>query len=409
MIAARFIAGLALALALAIAAWAQGPGGGGPPPTLREAVQAAYARNPQQQEIQAREAEVRALSDRAGSLISDSPALEGGYRTDRVGSDDGYRQWEAGVVLPLWRPGQRDAAHRLAARANEGVDARRAALMLSVAGEVRERMWEAALMKNNLELVQQEWETALALEHDVKRRVELGELAKTDLMLAQDATLTKHRAHLRAQVDLDNALQRYRAFTGLERLPRRRGETPVALDTLPQDHPRLLEVAARVHRAGAEAKLLRRAGGGAPELFVGSDNERDDSHGSYNNRLALSLRLPIGTATHTGPARAATERGRAQAQARYDGLRRDLVLAFDQVAREVTSAQQELDVAQRQNTIVQENLRLARVAFDVGETDLVGLLRVQRLAFAALRRVKELRIMRQRAIARFNQAAGRLP
>jgi outer membrane protein TolC len=75
----------------------------------------------------------------------------------------------------------------------------------------------------------------------------------------------------------------------------------------------------------------------------------------------------------------------------------------------VTSAQQELDVAQRQNTIVQENLRLARVAFDVGETDLVGLLRVQRLAFAALRRVKELRIMRQRAIARFNQAAGRLP
>lgn len=407
MITRHYVAALVLALAPDMAAWAQG--GAGPPPTLREAVQAAYERNPRRQEIQAREAEVRALRDRAGSLIADSPVLEGGYRTDRVGSGDGYRQWEAGVVLPLWRPGQRDAAQTLATRADDGVEAGRAALMLRVAGEVRERIWAAALMKNNLDLARQEWETALALEGDVRRRVELGELAKTDLMLAQDATLTKHRAHLRAQVDLDNALQRYRAFTGLQRLPRRRGETPVALDALPQDHPRLREAAAQVQRAGAEAKLLRRAGGGAPELFVGSDNERDDSQGDYSNRLALSLRLPIGTATHTGPVRAAAQRARARARARYEGLRRDLAVAFDQAAREVVSARQELDVAQRQNAIAQENLRLARVAFDVGETDLVGLFRVQRLAFAALRRVKELRIMRQRSIARFNQAAGRLP
>lgn len=407
MIATHVVAALVLALAAAGAARAQG--GEGPPPTLGEAVQAAYERSPQQQDIQAREAEVRALSDRAGSLIADSPALEGGYRTDRVGSDDGYRQWEAGVALPLWRPGQRDAALTLAARADDGVDARRAALMLRVAGEVRERMWEAALMNNNLDLARQEWETAQALEGDVRRRVELGELAKTDLMLAQDATLTKHRAHLRAQTASDNALQRYRAYTGLQRLPRRRGETPAELDALPPDHPVLLEAAAQVQRAGAEAKLARRAGGAAPELFLGSDNERDDSQGDYNHRLALSLRLPIGTATHTGPARAAAEQGRARAQARYEELRRDLAVAFDQAAREVASAQQELDVAQRQNAIAQENLRLARVAFDVGETDLVGLLRVQRLAFAALRRLKELRIMRQRAIARFNQAAGRLP
>jgi len=49
--------------------------------------------------------------------------------------------------------------------------------------------------------------------------------------------------------------------------------------------------------------------------------------------------------------------------------------------------------------LAQDYLRLAQVAFEAGETDLIGLLRVQSLAFAAERRERELHITRQRAIA----------
>ena len=76
---------------------------------------------------------------------------------------------------------------------------------------------------------------------------------------------------------------------------------------------------------------------------------------------------------------------------------------------QVEATEAALQIAEEQNRLAQENLRLARVAFSVGETDLVGLLRVQTLAFAAQRSAQELRILRQRGIARYNQAVGVLP
>jgi cobalt-zinc-cadmium efflux system outer membrane protein len=85
------------------------------------------------------------------------------------------------------------------------------------------------------------------------------------------------------------------------------------------------------------------------------------------------------------------------------------VLALEEAQQALESAQAQLGVAQEQNALAQENLRLAQIAFDRGETDLVGLLRVQGLAFAAERQEKELSIMRQQAVARYNQALGVLP
>jgi cobalt-zinc-cadmium efflux system outer membrane protein len=382
---------------------------GGPPPTLVEAVDAAFVRHPEQQVLAARGVEVNALHARASSLIAGNPSVGGLYKTDELGTREGFLEWEAGVYLPLWKPGQLNAAKSLVENATRALEHRRRALRLSVAGEVRERMWEAALMRNNLELALKEWDTAQALERDVKRRVELGELARTDFLLARDTTLNKHAAYLEAQVENENANQRYQSYTGLQRLPRRRGEARTKLNSITAEHPRLAEAAALIGEAQAILATKRRTSGGAPELFLGSNGERDQSGSDFSTRLVVSLTFPIGTKTHTGAAISAAKRNLADAQAAYDRLNRELTLALVQAANSLETLQSELALADARNRLARENLRLANVAFSAGETDLVGLLRIQGLAFTAERRHKELRIMRQRAIARYNQAAGLLP
>ncbi len=380
-----------------------------PPPTLQQVVASAYTRHPQHQALVARAREAEALERHAGSLIADNPAVGGLYKTDQIGSGDGFREWEAGVYLPLWKPGQRVAVKRVAESADNSLRQERRALTLEVAGAVRERLWETVLMENNQELAEKEWHTAEALAGDVRRRVELGDLATNDLLLARDAVLTKHAAYLRAQMELENARSRYASYTGLTRLPRRRGETRTPMTDLPDDHPLLAKALARVHRAQAEMAVLRRRGGGAPELFLGGNGERGHFDGDFNTRLSMSLTLPIGIGAHTSPALAAAARARADALADYESLKRQLALALVQAAKALKSAHAELDLAAEQSRVAKENLRLAQVAFQAGETDLVGLLRAQGLAFAAERRQKELGIMRRRARARYNQAIGLLP
>jgi cobalt-zinc-cadmium efflux system outer membrane protein len=405
----RLLARMMFAVLMACADIAMAAGEDGPPPTLQEVVASAYARLPQRQTLDAQAGEVDALTRRSDSLIADSPSLDTGYRTDQVGSQDGYREWEAGMSLPLWKPGQRRAEQELARRAASVVEQQASVLMLAVAGEVRERIWDAERMHNNVELAKKEWDTAVSLERNVQRRVELGELAKMDLLLARDATLSKRAAYLRAQTDLENARRRYVSYTGLSRLPPRQGETRSALTAVPEAHPQLAEAGAGVNQARAQVVATRRAGAGAPVLFVGATGERGDSDSDFDNRLGLSLSLPIGVTAHKRTAISAAERARAEAQAEYDDRHRRLVLALEEAQQELESAQAQLGVAQEQNALAQENLRLAQIAFDRGETDLVGLLRVQGLAFAAERQEKELSIMRQQAVARYNQALGVLP
>lgn len=380
-----------------------------PPPTLHAAVEAAYARHPQRQVLDARRREADAFALHARSLIADNPAVGGLYKTDQIGSGNGFREWEAGVYLPLWKPGQRPAAKRVAESAENALRQSRRALRLEVAGEVRERLWKTVLMANNRELAEKAWHTAEALARDVRRRVELGELAMNDLLLARDAVLTKRAAYLRAQTEFENARSRYASYTGLAQLPRRRGERQPPTTDIPADHPLLANARARVRQAEEEMTVRRRRGAGAPELFLGGNGERAHSGEDFNTRFGVSLTLPIGIGPHTAPALAAAARARADALADYEGLKRQLALTLVQAAKALEAADRELDLAAEQHQVAQENLRLARVAFQAGERDLVGLLRAQGLAFAAERRQKELSIVRQRARARYNQAIGLLP
>jgi outer membrane protein TolC len=143
--------------------------------------------------------------------------------------------------------------------------------------------------------------------------------------------------------------------------------------------------------------------------MIGGKRERGSSSDSYDNSLQVAVRIPFNIGPAAKPEIAAAGRTLAEADASRLRLQRQLDTELRTADRELETINQRLVLAREQNRIAAENLRLARRSFELGESDLVSLLRVQTLAFAAERAEQQLKILRRRAIAKYNQAAGVLP
>lgn len=377
--------------------------------TLREVLARAVARNPTQEMLDARLGEVRALTRQAESLWAADPALEFRYQNDAFIDQDGLLEWEWGVELPLWLPGQRQARHAVAEQAGAAVSASGTALRLTVAGLVREALWDMALEDNQVAVATREHDTAARLERDVGKRVRLGDLARSDLILAQQETLARQAAELRARGEYDNARRRYRVLTGLDAVPRHFKEHPAEARGIGDRHPLLAEATAAVERALAEQVQARREQRASPTLTVGTRHERAASGEDYADSFGALFRVPLGLGSQSAPALARAEVSLAEAQSKREELRRRLDLAAGQAARDLETVRAELDVAERQHGLAQQHLAMAKRSFALGESDLVSLMRVQTLAFGAERTLLQKRLELGLAIAHLNQALGVLP
>ncbi len=394
---------------------AEPPGAGdretrkGSPSSLREVVEQTLARNPTREVLIARLEEARALGRQAESLWAKDPSIALRHQNDAIGDAEGLREWEWGIELALWLPGQKGARQAVAQRAAASVSAAGSTLRLSVAGLVREALWDIALRENQLALAARERDTAARLERDVGKRVRLGDLARSDLILAQQEVLARQAAELRARGEHENARRRYRALTGLDALPARYREEPVYKQTIGDDHPLLAESSAAVEQALAEKDQVRRERYASPTITVGTRHERATSEADYANAFGAILTVPLGLGSQTAPALARAEVSLAEAESEREQLRRRLALSAEEAARDLETVRAELEVAGRQHTLAQENLGLAQKSFSLGESDLVSLMRIQSLAFGAERTLRQKRLELGLAIARLNQAFGALP
>jgi outer membrane protein TolC len=385
--------------------------------TLAAVVDQALQRNPDRQTLQARLAELAAQRQVGGAWLSGAPAVGLRHQNDSIGSSDGLREWELSLDLPLWWPGQSQAMSEVGDRLAASVETWQAALHLTVAGKARELAWETALQENLVTLAEEEWDTALALEKDVRRRVEVGELARTDLLLAQDETLRKQAEYLDAEQRLRRAVDNYRLFTGLDKLPLHFEETPLAnpptnddaLNARLAEHPLLREAQSAIDRAEAEVRLAKQEGGDNPQLSLNARRERADRNTEDVDSVGISLRLPLGTSFYHSPRIAAARRALADAYSARDRLLRELQLAAHETKQAWQTAGSTLQLAQQQQILADESLRLARIAFKAGETDFIHLQRVQTLAFAANRAVLSRSLQAKSALARYHQALGILP
>lgn len=187
--------------------------------TLRDAIERAWERQPAAQARPARGDEFIAKQEAARAAFPEPPSLRLGNRNDRLNRNDGAREWEAEIALPLWLPGERDRQSAVVNAERDQYDTGLTAAKLKIAGEVRDAYWQARLADNELALARRKVHEAGVLAADVERRVKAGDLARIDLNQAQAAERLARAALAEAEIKTFRATQGFNVLTGLSALP----------------------------------------------------------------------------------------------------------------------------------------------------------------------------------------------
>lgn len=390
---------LLAALAFSAAASAQ---------TLRDALASASARAPLLQAAEARRSEMSAQRTQADAWFAGAPALEVGQRTDRPTDNLGKREFEIELTAPLWLPGQRASRQDLVEAERSENELTIDTLRLGVAGELRNAVWAASAAKAERQLASARAETARQLEDEVARRVQAGDLARTDLLLAQAERFAAETAELEAESKLVQAQQRYMALTGLTELPNDALESR-RNELAPGAHPRVEAARRALARAQVNLQVVQDSRRDAPELAVQYQRGRDEFDSPTHDSVRVGIKIPFGTDGRNQPLLAAanTEITKAQVELRVAEA------AVDAEIREakttLANAERAATLTEQRETAANENLGLTKRAFDLGELPLVQLLRVQALAQEAQAAHLLQKTALALAIARVNQAQGLLP
>ncbi len=107
--------------------------------TLSDVVNHVYDINPTLHALAARKKEADALGQQAKSLFAADPTFRTWGLIDNVWSDRGQFEFEFGLKIPIWLPGQKKAHRTLAQLAGTGVGT----------SEHARRRWEIELQGNN--------------------------------------------------------------------------------------------------------------------------------------------------------------------------------------------------------------------------------------------------------------------
>lgn len=376
--------------------------------SLRAALDQAWEKSPQAQTLEAKRAESDAQGVAANSLLPGAPAIILGHRNDQLSNNAGVREWEAGIALPLWLPGQRDARQRQAKAGRVSLEADILALRLRLAGELREAIWQVRQVEAQIRLDEARAQTAKKLAEDVAKRVRAGELAKTDLNLAQNEWRTAQAAVLQNRNRLLQAQQVYATLTGTSVLPDDIAESAQS-KPLSDDHPLMEEARLAIEVAQAQVRVVSQSRRDNPELELSTRRERGSLNDPYASTVALALRLPLATNARNLPLTSAAQTALTRAQSEYTRARLTLEYQLQQAVQALQAADQLLDLARQQRAAAWENLDLIQKSFSLGESDLFTLLRARTAAFEAEQAHNQQEIAQALSRARLNQAQGVLP
>lgn len=381
---------------------------------LRQVFEAAWARQPEALALQARRDAVRAQQSAAKAWTPEPAALELSNKTDRLGNNQGAREVEIGVAVPLWLPGERGHSAALADAQGAAIESRAIAAQLRVAATVRDAWWQWQRARIEVGTARDQLENTRRIAADVARRAKAGDLARADQHQADGAVASAEASVAQAEAGLAAARQHLRALAG---------GTPVAFDagdvgaeadpgTAAADieaHAALQELkdrAAVAERTGALTATQSRAN---PELMLATTRDRGARGEASQQTITLAVRIPFGS----GPrfdARRANARAEATEIQAHLALERERLTAEREAARvRVEAYRTQLAAAERRAQLARESRGFFDKSFRLGETDLPTRLRIEAEATDADRQAARTRIELAAAISAWRQALGLLP
>jgi len=378
-------------------------------PTLGEVIETAVQRHPDQNISAARHQLSSSYRQQADAWLGGDPAIGFAYWTDEFGGKNGYRETEASLALPLWLPGQRKVRQQLADILQTQGEILPQLLRWQVAGEVIEKIWALRIAESELSLDIQHLDSSSALGKAVARRVEAGELPRSEVLMAQQEVLNRESMVQNAQTVLESEQAAWLSYTGVDVLPVPFTVEPAVLKEVSEQHPLLRLAQLGVERAAVRKREVRIARRDNPVFSLYVKRDRGIEQDPYNDSLGAEITVPFGTSTQNAPALAEVSELLVRSQAALTRTKRELDLKLIHVRQELERADKALTLAERRNQLAQERMNMSQRAFELGETDLYLLLQAREQAINAARDLKRGQIQRQRATAQYNLALGVLP
>jgi cobalt-zinc-cadmium efflux system outer membrane protein len=318
---------------------------------------------------------------------------------------------DAAVEVPLWNIGQRDAEQKTAKLAQSSTLSQAEAVKLRVAGLVRGALWAMALAGLSYEQAKIELDITDQLVAKVQRRVELGDLPRADLLLAQSESLQKRSAVTQAEAELMHARKRYTSITQMTKVPGDYQEKLVELTEIQQNHPALAALNSQIERKQAELNAIKLTGSGQTNVAVGINSDRftNDPRSNMTESFNIGVTVPFGGSAHLAPQVAAVNVELNRLIAEREQLFRDLEQAHHEAEHNLEVNRVELGIANELKKVAEEHFKMTQASFSVGEINLMDLLRIQSRTQQAVLNAKQRSVMLQRDIALYNQAVGVTP
>lgn len=382
--------------------------------SLRQVFEAAWARQPEAMALQARRDAARAQQSAAKAWTPEPAALELSNKTDRLGSNNGAREVEVGIAVPLWLPGERGHSAALADAEGAAIESRATAAQLRVAATVRDAWWQWQRARIEAGTARDQLENTRLIAADVARRAKAGDLARADQHQAEGAVAGAQASVAQAEAGLAAARQHLRALAGTAPAVSEAGDTlaepdPGAAAADLEAHAALQELKDRAAVAERTVALTASQSRANPELMLATTRDRGARGEAAQQTITLGIRIPFGAGPRSD-ARSANARAEATEIQAQLALERERLIAERDAARErVEASRTQLAAAERRAQLARESRGFFDKSFRLGETDLPTRLRIEAEAAEAERQAARTRIELSAAISSWRQALGLLP
>ncbi|MDO9161019.1 MAG: TolC family protein [Methylococcaceae bacterium] len=377
--------------------------------SLPKLVDLTMAQTPDASWLSSLEQEAKALSERGQSWVAGAP--QAGLRFQEATSGT-LHYVDATINVPLWNFGQRDAQQTIGQQAQASAETQAAATKLRVAGLIRTALWDMELQKIRFEQAQIEVATFEKLQKKIGKQVELGDLPRADLLLAETELLQKRSLLILAEAELMHARKRYANITRTAKVPANFQENLVPLKELSQSHPALVALNSLIERKQAELNALELVGSGQTNLAIGVNSDRPSNNDPRSNKTEsfnIGVVVPFGGSAHNQPHIAAINVELNKLIAEREQLYRDLEQAHHEAEHNLEVNQAALAIANELKQTSEAHFKMTQLSYSVGEINLLDLLKIQVRAQQAVLNAKERAVMLQRDQAFYNQAVGVLP
>ncbi|MGJ0533404.1 MAG: TolC family protein [Methylocystis sp.] len=367
------------------------------------------------------EAQFRAISARyatANSITPGSPYVEGLQRNSAAGNLRNFNETELEVGMPLWLPGQRDAFAGTVTTGLVEVEERLALRRLEVAGVLRDAWWTAQRAAREVSVARNRVATARDIGADMTRRVELGDAAQTDALLAKNETLAAETELAQSEGAVKVARATYAGLTGGAQPDGKLESVRPPIDI--EEHPALRAPVAALARARAQAELVDATPIPSPEIGIFGRQEHNDQYSTDPSQqisdqrtdattVGVRIRIPLPTAGRNEPRRAEALAEMDRATAEYERAKLVVLAEIKAAHASLAAAQRAAKLANSRLTVANDQFELSRKAFKLGEISAFDLYRVRQIQLEAQRMEANAEINVGVAISRLNQAQGYAP